>query len=68
MRMLHLTDFSPAIRTEGTAALGDPLGRMDYSTEVAARMIRRYALAITEFEKSSKPVLILAKPTNTHRQ
>jgi hypothetical protein len=31
---------------------------MDYSTEVAA-LIRRYAIAITEFEKSAKPVLIL---------
>jgi hypothetical protein len=32
---------------------------MDYSTEVAAALIRRYAIAITEFEKSAKPVLIL---------
>ncbi len=37
------------------------LDRMDYSTEVAARLIRRYAIAISDFEKSSKPVLILRK-------
>jgi hypothetical protein len=34
---------------------------MDYSTEVAADLIRRYAVAFTEFEKSAKPVLVLRR-------
>ena len=37
------------------------LEKMDYSTEVAAALIRRYSLAITEFEKSARPVLILRR-------
>jgi predicted nuclease of predicted toxin-antitoxin system len=37
------------------------LERMDYSTEAAAQLIRRYAIAFTEFEKSAKPVLILRR-------
>jgi predicted nuclease of predicted toxin-antitoxin system len=37
------------------------LERMDYSTEIAAALIRRYALAITEFEKSARSVLTLRK-------
>lgn len=34
------------------------LERMDYPTEVAARLIRRYAIAISEFEKSARAVMI----------
>jgi hypothetical protein len=34
---------------------------MDYSTSVAAALIRRHAIAITEFEKSARPVLILRR-------
>ena len=37
------------------------LERMDYSTEVAADLIRRYAIAFAEFEKSAKPVLVLRR-------
>jgi predicted nuclease of predicted toxin-antitoxin system len=45
---------------------GDPpkvirLDRMDYSTEIAAELIRRYAIAIAEFEKSVRPVMILRR-------
>jgi hypothetical protein len=34
---------------------------MDYSTEVAAELIRRYAIAFAEFEKSARTVLILRR-------
>lgn len=37
------------------------LERMDYSTEVAAEVIRRNAVIITEFYKSSRGVLILRR-------
>jgi predicted nuclease of predicted toxin-antitoxin system len=37
------------------------LEQMDYSTEVAADLIRRNAIAITEFEKSARSVLILRR-------
>ena len=35
------------------------LDRMDYSTEAAAELIRHRAIAIAEFEKSARPVLVL---------
>ena len=37
------------------------LERMNYSTEAAAELIRRYAISITEFEKSARSVLILRR-------
>ncbi len=37
------------------------LERMDYSTEAAAALIRRYAVAIVEFGNSAKPVLVLRR-------
>lgn len=37
------------------------LERMNYSTEVAAELVRRYAIAITEFERSAKSVLVLRR-------
>ena len=37
------------------------LEKMDYSTEVAAELIRRYAVAINDFGKGAKPVLILRR-------
>ncbi len=37
------------------------LERMDYSTQIAAALIRRYAVAITEFEKSARSVLTLRR-------
>ena len=35
------------------------LERMDYSTDLAAQLIRRYAIAMIEFEKSARTVMIL---------
>jgi predicted nuclease of predicted toxin-antitoxin system len=40
------------------------LEKMNYSTEVAATIIRRYAVAIIEFEKSTKSVLVLRRTFN----
>jgi predicted nuclease of predicted toxin-antitoxin system len=37
------------------------LERMDYSTEIAAELIRRYAIAIAEFENGARPVLNLRR-------
>jgi len=37
------------------------LERMDYSTQVAAALLRRNAIVITEFEKSARPVLVLRR-------
>lgn len=37
------------------------LERMNYSTETAAELIRRYAIAIIEFERSFEPLLILRR-------
>jgi predicted nuclease of predicted toxin-antitoxin system len=37
------------------------LEKMDYSTQAAAALIRRYAVAITDFEKSARPVLVLRR-------
>ncbi|MFZ0592827.1 MAG: DUF5615 family PIN-like protein [Bryobacteraceae bacterium] len=37
------------------------LERMDYSTEIAAGIIRRHAIAVAEFEKSTRSVLILRR-------
>lgn len=37
------------------------LERMDYSTEIAADLIRRYAVAIAEFDRSARSVLILRR-------
>ena len=34
---------------------------MDYSTNEAAELIRRYAVALTEFEKSGKAVFVLRR-------
>ena len=35
--------------------------RMDYSTEIAATLIRRYGIVITDFEKSDKNILVLRR-------
>ena len=37
------------------------LEKMDYSTEVAAELVRRYAVAINDFGKGARPVLILRR-------
>jgi predicted nuclease of predicted toxin-antitoxin system len=37
------------------------LERMDYSTEVAAQLIRRYAIGLVEFEKSGRSVMVLRR-------
>jgi predicted nuclease of predicted toxin-antitoxin system len=37
------------------------LEKMNYSTELAASLIRRYAVAIKEFERSAKALLILRR-------
>jgi hypothetical protein len=34
---------------------------MNYSTEIAAALIRRFAIAIVEFEGSRKPLLVLRR-------
>lgn len=39
------------------------LEAMDYPTDVAAMLIRKYALAIAEFGRSSRATLILRKET-----
>ena len=52
-------DFIRLADLHGTPPQVIRLERMDYSTEAAAELIRRYAIAITEFEKSAKSVLIL---------
>ena len=44
------------------------LERMNYSTEVAAELIRRYAIAITELERSARSVLVLRRNANFPRQ
>lgn len=52
------------------SAIGRPAGcppqvvrlhRMDYTTEIAAQQVRCNAIAIAEFERSAKPVLVLRK-------
>ena len=37
------------------------LERMDYSTSIASTLIRHHAIAIAEFEKSEKEVLLLRR-------
>jgi predicted nuclease of predicted toxin-antitoxin system len=37
------------------------LEKMDYSTEVAAELIRRYAVAINDLGRGAKPLLILRR-------
>ena len=37
------------------------LERMDYPTQVAAALIRRNAVAIVEFGKSARPILVLRR-------
>jgi predicted nuclease of predicted toxin-antitoxin system len=37
------------------------LERMDYSTQIAADLIRRNAIAISEFAESSRAILVLRK-------
>ena len=37
------------------------LERMNYSTQLAGDLIRRYAIAIAEFETSMKPLLLLRR-------
>ncbi len=39
------------------------LEQMDYPTEAAAELIRRHAIAISEFEKSARAVMILRRST-----
>ena len=54
-------DFIRLAETQGAPPKIIRLERMDYSTEVAATLIRRYAVAINEFTKTVKPVLILRR-------
>ena len=60
----HLTadaDFVRLTELHGTPPQVIRLERTDYSTEAAAELIRRYAIAIAEFEKSARAVLILKR-------
>jgi predicted nuclease of predicted toxin-antitoxin system len=54
-------DFLKLSDTRGAPPKVIRLERMDYSTEVAAALIRRYAVAINEFGKSAKLVLVLRR-------
>jgi len=38
------------------------LERMDYGTAIAASLVRRYGIAIAQFERSEKEVLVLRRP------
>jgi predicted nuclease of predicted toxin-antitoxin system len=54
-------DFIQLVETRGAPPKIIRLERMDYSTEVAAALLRRYAVAIAEFGRSSKPILLLRR-------
>jgi predicted nuclease of predicted toxin-antitoxin system len=54
-------DFLRLADQRGTAPKIIRLERMDYPTKVAAELIRRYAIAIIEFEKSARAVMILRR-------
>jgi len=54
-------DFIHLVETLGAPPKIIRLERMEYSTEVAAALLRRYAVAIAEFGKSSKPILLLRR-------
>ena len=54
-------DFVRFAETYGPPPQVVRLEKMDYSTEVAAELIRRYAVAISDFGKGAKPVLILRR-------
>jgi predicted nuclease of predicted toxin-antitoxin system len=55
------SDFVRLAETRGAPPKIIRLERMDCSTEVAAALVRRYAVAITEFGKSTKPILLLRR-------
>jgi len=54
-------DFVNAAQIHGAPPKVIRLERMDYSTEVAATLIRHYAVAITEFGKSTRPLMLLRR-------
>lgn len=54
-------DFIRLVERYGARPQVIRLERMDYSTEEAALLIRRYAVAIAEFEKSTFPTLSLRR-------
>ena len=56
-------DFTPLVDSRGTPPKIIRLEKMDYSTEVAADLIRRFAIALAEFDKGTKSVLILPRPS-----
>ncbi len=55
------TDFVQLSGLYGTPPKVIRLERMDYSAQIPASLIRRHAVAITEFEKSERSVLILRR-------
>ncbi len=52
-------DFVRLAESQGPPPQVVRLEKMDYSTEAAAELIRRYAVAINDFGKGAKAVLIL---------
>jgi predicted nuclease of predicted toxin-antitoxin system len=54
-------DFVRLAEANGAPPQVVRLEKMDYSTEVAAALIRRYAVAINDFGKGAKPALILRR-------
>ncbi len=54
-------DFIRLVERYGAPPQVVRLERMDYSTQEAASLIRRYAIGIAEFEKSTSPILVLRR-------
>jgi predicted nuclease of predicted toxin-antitoxin system len=54
-------DFERLIARCGAPPKVIRLERMDYSTQIAANLIRRNAVAISEFENSGRDVLVLRR-------
>ena len=56
------TDFVRLAERFGAPPKVIRLERMDYSTTIAASLIRRQAIAIAQCERSEKEVLVLRRP------
>lgn len=54
-------DFLELARLHGAPSQVIQLQAMDYPTQAAATLIRKYAIAIAEFGQSSRAVLVLRK-------
>ena len=54
-------DFLQLAETHGSPPQIIRLEKMDYSTEAAANLIRRYSIAIKEFERTARSVFLLRR-------